>query len=138
MSIIQKRLFHTFPKMHLAGRSIIRDEENTQNNSGRRALSRKVMRVGYYWPHALKYKEDLVRKCAKCQLYAPMHHCLLKELTSISSPWPFAQWEVDVVGPMPPGKRGEKFVMVAIDFFTKWVEAEALVTITTKNITKFL
>jgi hypothetical protein len=39
---------------------------------------------------------------------------------------------------MPPGKGNRKFIVVAVDYFTKWAEAEALATITTKNVIKFL
>jgi hypothetical protein len=45
---------------------------------------------------------------------------------------------VDIVGPMPVGKCGRKFLVVAVDYFTKWVEAEALAAITTANIITFL
>ena len=38
-------------------------------------------------------------------------------------------WEIDIVGPLPLGKRQVKFLLVAIDYFTKWVEAEPLVVI---------
>ena len=48
------------------------------------------------------------------------------------------QWGIDLVGPMPTGKGGCRFVAVAIDYFTKWAEAEALATITTGNKRNFL
>jgi hypothetical protein len=53
-----------------------------------------------------------------------------EKLSPITSLWPFAKWGVDIVGPMPPGKGGWKFLLVAVDYFTKWAEAEALATIT--------
>jgi hypothetical protein len=61
-----------------------------------------------------------------------------EKLTPLTSPWPFAKWGVDIVGPMPVGKGGQKFLVVAVDYFTKWAEAEALAAITTTNITSFL
>jgi hypothetical protein len=61
-----------------------------------------------------------------------------EKLSPITSLWPFAKWGVDIVGPMPPGKGGWKFLLVAVDYFTKWAEAEALATITTTNVVKFL
>ena len=57
---------------------------------------------------------------------------------TISSPWPFAQWGIDIVGPLPQGKCQVKFLLVAIDYFTKWVEAEALPTITEARIQSFI
>ena len=57
---------------------------------------------------------------------------------SISSPWPFSTWGIDIVGPLPLGKRQVKFLLVAIDYFTKWVEAELLVVITKDKIQTFV
>jgi hypothetical protein len=39
---------------------------------------------------------------------------------------------------MPPGKGKWKFLLVAVDYFTKWAKAEEFATITTDNVTKFL
>ena len=52
--------------------------------------------------------------------------------------WPFAQWGLDILGHFPLGTRQRKFLVVRIDYFTKWVEAEPLVKITQKNIKKFI
>ena len=59
-------------------------------------------------------------------------------MMTISSPWPFAQWGIDIMGPLPQGKKQTKFLLVAIDYFTKWVEAEALATITETKIQNFV
>ena len=52
--------------------------------------------------------------------------------------WPFAQWGLDIMGPFPTAVRQLKFMVVSIDYFTKWVEAEALTTITEKNVHNFI
>ena len=57
-----------------------------------------------------------------------------ERLTTIASPWLFAQRGIDIVGPLPQGKGQVKFLLVAIDYFTKWVEVEALATITEVRI----
>uniref|UniRef100_A0A2N9J0B4 Uncharacterized protein n=1 Tax=Fagus sylvatica TaxID=28930 RepID=A0A2N9J0B4_FAGSY len=49
-----------------------------------------------------------------------------EEITPMTSPWPFAQWGLDIMGPFPVGTKQAKFLVVAIDYFTKWVEAEPL------------
>ena len=59
-------------------------------------------------------------------------------MTTITSPWPFAQWGIDIVDPLPLGKSQVKFLLVAIDYFTKWVEAEALATIAEARIQNFV
>lgn len=113
-------------------------EEVCGNHSCGRDLAGKVIRADDYWPCALKDDEEFAKKCIKCQLFVPAPHCPPKKLKSVMSPWPFAQWGVNTVGPLFPSKEGVRFVVVAVDYFTKWVEAETLATITTKNITKFL
>ena len=47
----------------------------------------------------------------------------------MTTPWPFAKWGLDIMSPFPTAMRQLKFLVVGIDYFTKWVEAEALVTI---------
>nr|KYP46955.1 hypothetical protein KK1_031437 [Cajanus cajan] len=44
---------------------------------------------------------------------------------------------MDILGPFPPAKGQVKFLIVAVDHFTKWIEAEAVATITASNIQKF-
>ena len=61
-----------------------------------------------------------------------------QKLTSIASPWPFAQWGIDLIGPLPKGPGATTYVIVAIDYFTKWVEVEALNRITEKKTTDFV
>ena len=56
----------------------------------------------------------------------------------MTTPWPFAQWGLDIMGPFPIRRRQLKFLVVAIDYFTKWVKIEPLVTITEKNIQNFV
>ncbi|XP_074355746.1 uncharacterized protein LOC141695397 [Apium graveolens] len=60
-----------------------------------------------------------------------------ERLTSISTPIPFVIWGMDVLCPLPVASGHRKFTVVAIDYFTKWIEAKALAKITTKQITQF-
>ncbi|KAL0319733.1 UNVERIFIED_CONTAM: hypothetical protein Sradi_5234800 [Sesamum radiatum] len=50
----------------------------------------------------------------------------------------FDQWGMDLVGPFPQAGWQRKFLIVAIGYFTKWVEAEPLAKITEKEVIKFL
>ena len=56
----------------------------------------------------------------------------------MTTPWSFSQWGLDIMGPFPTVVRKLKFLVVGIDYFTKWVEVEALATITEKNIRSFV
>ena len=52
--------------------------------------------------------------------------------------WPFAQWGLDIMGPFSVVAKQLKFLVVGIDYFTKWVKAKLLATITEKNIQNFV
>jgi hypothetical protein len=101
-------------------------------------LAHKVVQAGYYWPMMNQESMDMVRRCDKCQRFAKLQTKPPAELSSVSSPWPFAQWGVDIVGPMPTGKANCRFLVVIVDYFTKWAEAGPLMTITTGAIKNFL
>jgi hypothetical protein len=108
------------------------------DHSGARALQRKIVRVGYYWPSMKADACKFVQSCDKCQRFANLLHSPPVELVPMTAPWPFAQWGLDIMGPFPIGRRQLKFLVVAIDYFTKWVEAEPLATITERNIQNFI
>ena len=59
-------------------------------------------------------------------------------LNPLSSPWPFAQWGLDIVGPFPKAVGNKKYLMVGTDYFTKWVEAEPLANIQDMDAKKFV
>uniref|UniRef100_A0A2N9EWG4 Uncharacterized protein n=1 Tax=Fagus sylvatica TaxID=28930 RepID=A0A2N9EWG4_FAGSY len=123
-------------------RGRLRDERGTRricgNHSGARSLVHKLVRAGYYWPAMQKDAIFYVRACDKCQRFGNLIHSPPETLTSMTAPWLFAQWGLDIMGPLPVGRRQLKFLVVGIDYFTKWVEAEPLATITEKNIRGFV
>jgi len=82
--------------------------------------------------------EEFVRKCHRCQLFKPMIHQPAEDLQPITSPWPFAQWGLDIVGELPLAPGGFRYLITATDYFSKWVEAEPLVFITEANVKSFL
>uniref|UniRef100_A0A2N9HZF6 Uncharacterized protein n=1 Tax=Fagus sylvatica TaxID=28930 RepID=A0A2N9HZF6_FAGSY len=108
------------------------------DHSGARALQRKIVRAGYYWPSMKADACQFVQRCDKCQRFANLLHSPPAVLVPMTAPWPFAQWGLDIMGPFPIGRRQLKFLVVAIDYFTKWVEAEPLATITERNIQNFV
>ena len=79
-----------------------------------------------------------IQCCDKCQRFANLLHSPPKELSPMTAPWSFVQWGLDIMGPFPIGRHQLKFLIVAIDYFTKWVEAEPLATIIEKNIQNFV
>jgi hypothetical protein len=81
--------------------------------------------------------KEHVKKCDKCQRHADMHLAPPNELKSLSSPWPFAWWGMDILRYFTTGLAQNKYLIVGVDYFTKWVEAEPLTNITAFNILCF-
>ena len=64
--------------------------------------------------------------------------CTLPDsLHSMSFPWPFAMWGMDILGPLPKASRAIKYLLVTIDYFTKWIEARPPWEITANEVEKF-
>nr|XP_027102809.1 uncharacterized protein LOC113724064 [Coffea arabica] len=104
---------------------------------GHRMLAKKAMLLGYFWPSLRQDSQDLVLSCPSCQVHAPEHHQPSNFMVPITSPWPFEQWGTDIIGPFPKAVGGYTFLVTAVDYFTKWVEAEPLRTISGLAIQKF-
>ncbi|GJU28981.1 reverse transcriptase domain-containing protein [Tanacetum coccineum] len=81
---------------------------------------------------------DMIQKCNDCQVHRPIPRQPQQELTPITSPWPFHKWGIDIAGPFPVAAGGLKFLIVAIDYFTKWIEARAVATITGNQVKRFV
>ncbi|CAN1314375.1 Transposon Tf2-11 polyprotein [Linum perenne] len=105
---------------------------------GAKSLEKNALLQGYYWPTIRRDSEELVKRCHKCQLFANTHHLPSTALQPIVSPWPFAFWGMDLLGPFPEAVGKRKYIIVAVDYFTKWVEAEALASITAYQVQKFV
>ncbi|XP_056695356.1 uncharacterized protein [Spinacia oleracea] len=93
---------------------------------GGRALAEKALRTAYYWPTLKEDALNLVKRCDKCQRFAHLVRWPVQKLTPITSPIPFSKWGMDLLGPYTTAPGGVRYVIVAVDYFTKWVEAEAL------------
>ncbi|GJV34058.1 reverse transcriptase domain-containing protein [Tanacetum coccineum] len=63
-------------------------------------------------------------------IHAPVLRLSKMRLNSIMAPWPFHQWGLDILGPLLDKL---KYIVVAIDYFTKWIEAKPLAKITVKD-----
>ncbi|CAL8089128.1 unnamed protein product [Prunus armeniaca] len=74
------------------------------NHSGARSLAHKSHRQGYYWLTLQADAKNIAQTYLKCQEYVVVLHQPLENLTTTSSPWPFAQCVIDLIGPMPKGK----------------------------------
>ena len=71
------------------------------NHPEGRTLAHRARTKGYYWPTMKTDAANYVRKCDPCQQMSHILRSPVQDLISISSPWPFTQWGIDIVGPFP-------------------------------------
>ncbi|GJV03552.1 reverse transcriptase domain-containing protein [Tanacetum coccineum] len=113
-------------------------EGSCSMHAGPRSVVAKAMRLGYYWPTMHRDAREMIRTCNDCQIHRPVPRNPQHPLTPITAPWPFYKWGIDIAGPFPEGSGKVKFLIVAMDYFTKWIEAKAVATITGNQVKKFV
>ena len=87
------------------------------------ATAQNILRAGYFWPSIFKDCILAVRSCHECQIYqwkmiappAPLH--------LVITIGPFSKWGIGYMTCNPCSARGHGYIIVAIDYFTKWAEA---------------
>jgi hypothetical protein len=98
----------------------------------------KAYRSGFYWPTAMTVAKDLVKRCKGCQFFAKQQHLQLRPCATIPPSWPFAMWGLDSVGPFRTAPGGYRFIIVAVDKFTKWIDVRPVAKVTSKEVAKFM
>nr|GEV34651.1 hypothetical protein [Tanacetum cinerariifolium] len=109
----------------------------SRGHYGITTTARKVFEAGFYWPHIFRDARKLVQSCNACQRAGnissgdetPQKYIHVCEI--------FDVWGIDFMGPFPSAK-GNKYVLVAIDYISKWVEAQAFPTNNARNVVNFL
>jgi len=77
--------------------------------------------------------------CQGCQKFGNVQRAPASAMNPIIKPWPFRGWGIDLIGQIyPPSSKNHKFILVATDYFTKWVEAISLSTVTSKEMIQFV
>jgi hypothetical protein len=104
---------------------------------GTRALAGKAIKQGFFCPSINFDAKKLVQECEACQKTANQQHLPSMPVHLIPPSWPLQRWGMDLVGPLPTTQGNCKFAAVAVDYFTKWVEAKVLANITTPTIQNF-
>ncbi|XP_026429275.1 uncharacterized protein LOC113325291 [Papaver somniferum] len=108
------------------------------NHSGMRSLLDKAKMQGYYCPHMIRDASRMARRCEECQRFSIRIHAPATKLNSIDSPWPFSKWGIDIVGPLIEGSGKRRFLIVSIDYFSKWVVAKDLARIRDSDVFTFI
>ncbi|XP_063948132.1 uncharacterized protein LOC135152219 [Daucus carota subsp. sativus] len=86
------------------------------NHSGGASLAHKILRQGYYWPTLYKDAHAFAKARDSCQRFSNTNKNPAVPLKTLTSPWPFAVWGIDLIGELPKGKGGVKYAVVAVDF----------------------
>jgi hypothetical protein len=86
----------------------------------------KAFRHGFYRPTALQDAELLVKQCNDCQRFSKHRHTPAAALKTIPLTWPFAVWGLDMVGSFKTAPRGLTHLLVTVNKFTKWIDANPI------------
>nr|GEW34771.1 reverse transcriptase domain-containing protein [Tanacetum cinerariifolium] len=113
-------------------------EGSCSMHAGPQSVVAKAMRSGYYWPTMHQDPLEMIRKRKDFQIHRPVPRHPQQPLTPITAPWPFYKWGIDIAGPFLEGPGKVKFLILAMDYFTKWIEAKAVATISGSQVKKFV
>ncbi|GJX31827.1 reverse transcriptase domain-containing protein [Tanacetum coccineum] len=119
--------------------AIVEEEENTWMTPIFEYLTEEILPVDAK-KESSKTQEakSLIRACQDCQVHKPVLRNPQQKLTPITSPWPFYKWGIDIAGTFSEGPGKVKFLIVAMDYFIKLIEANPVATITGNQIKKFV
>ncbi|XP_070029184.1 uncharacterized protein [Nicotiana sylvestris] len=102
-------------------------------------LAKKILRASYFWITMEIVCIQYIWKCHRYQIHADMIKIPPNELNATCSPWSFAAWGMDVIGPIDPAaSNGHMFILVAINYFSKGVEATSYGAVTKKVVADFV
>nr|CBG76268.1 OO_Ba0005L10-OO_Ba0081K17.19 [Oryza officinalis] len=98
-----------------------------------------LKRVGYFWPTMLEDCFKYYKGCQDCQKFGAIQRAPASAMHPIIKPWPFRGWGIDMIGQInPPSSKGHKYILVATDYFTKWVETVPLKKVDSKDAIQFV
>ncbi|GJS61315.1 reverse transcriptase domain-containing protein [Tanacetum coccineum] len=109
----------------------------TGGHHGANLTAKKVFDVGFFWPTIYKDAHELVKNCDSCQRQGKISQRDEMPQNSIQVCEIFDVWGIDFMGPFP-SSRGNKYILVAVNYLSKWVEAKALPTNDTRVFAKVM
>lgn len=87
---------------------------------------------GLLLAYSIRRRQKTFSKYENCQKYANVYIDPSAELTSLAAPWPFTWWGINLLGPFQTALGQVKYLIIAVDYFTKWIEAAPLAKITVR------
>nr|GEY76735.1 reverse transcriptase domain-containing protein [Tanacetum cinerariifolium] len=109
----------------------------TGGHHGANLTAKKIFDSGFFWPTIYKDAHEFVKNYNSCQRQEKISQRDEMPQNSIQVCEIFDVWGIDFIGPFP-SSRGDKYILVAFDYLSKWVEAKALPTNDTRVVCKFL
>nr|GFC15208.1 reverse transcriptase domain-containing protein [Tanacetum cinerariifolium] len=109
----------------------------TRGHHGANLTAKKIFDAGFFWPTIYKDAHEFVKNCDSCQRQGKISQRDEMRQNSIQTCKIFDVWGIDFMGPFP-SSRGNKYILVAVDYLSKWVEAKALSTNDARVVCKFL
>ncbi|KAG7530591.1 hypothetical protein ISN45_Un28g000010, partial [Arabidopsis thaliana x Arabidopsis arenosa] len=95
----------------------------------------KILQAGFWWPTMFKDAQEFVSKCDSCQRKGNISRRNEMPQNQILEVEIFDVWGIDFIGPFP-SSYGNKYILVAVDYVSKWVEAIASPTNDAKFVLK--
>nr|GEY46396.1 reverse transcriptase domain-containing protein [Tanacetum cinerariifolium] len=133
--------YGTFAYRHMpfGSRHVLKDCHYgpTEGHHGPNYTAKKVFDSGFYWPTIYRDAQDFVKSCNVCQRQGKISQGDEMPRNSIQVCEIFDVWGIDFMGPFP-SSLGNKYILVAVDYLSKWVEAKALPTNDARVVFKFL
>eukprot|EP00253_Pinus_taeda_P031663 PITA_31663 len=106
---------------------------------GADTIAHKVIHVGYYWATLFRDAHEYVRKCRNCPTSSGRQRKSAFPLQPVNIEQPFEQWGLDIIGEITPNSsKQHKYILTAIGYFTKCVEAIPLKTTNSESIIEFI
>ncbi|GJV31654.1 reverse transcriptase domain-containing protein [Tanacetum coccineum] len=99
--------------------------------------ARKVFDAGFFWPTIYRDAHTMIKSCDTCQRQGKISQRDEMPQNAIQVCEIFDVWGIDFMGPFP-SLRGNKYILVAVDYLSKWVKAKALPTNDARVVVKFL
>ena len=109
-------------------------------SSGHMGINRSLQRLQqqYYWPGMASEVQLWITECEECTCKKPIIASQKAPMENIKVGNPMELWAMDVLGPLPVTARGNQYILVMSDHFTKWVEAVPMATSVLKRQPKLL
>ena len=89
----------------------------------RMVIAQKILHASYFWPSVFKDCHEAIQKCPTCQHFYPKKCTHPAPLHPVIAIGPFSKWGIEFMHCKPTSAEGHGYIIVAMDYFTKWAKA---------------